>query len=183
MMVECRVVALCAFADSYAERSLRARRRQAMTQSATGIATEAMTQVVVMEVDAQLRDALRELLTLFDHCTVTEISEETAGAEYLAAMPGGAVVVVSNRDPDHHRTAEFFATVAADEQLATRHRYILLSTNPGQIRETMRAHLAQLNVPVLAKPFDVEALLTAVRVAETRLVPVPVTARDIQRDA
>jgi hypothetical protein len=136
-----------------------------------------------MEVDAQLRGALHELLTLFDHYAVTDISEEAAGADYLAAAPEGAVVVVSNRDPDHHRTAEFFATVAADEQLATRHRYILLSTNPARIRERLRAHLAQLNVPVLAKPFDVEALLAAVHAAEARLVPVPAATRDTQRDA
>ena len=147
-----------------------------MTQATTQATTETMTQVVVLEFDEQLRGALHDALTLYDRYFVTDLSEEMAGVQYLAATPAGVVVVVSNRDMDHHMSAAFFAAVAADEQLARRHRYILLSTDPTRMPDCLRAHLAQLNVTILAKPFDVDDLLAAVREATASLVlqPAPV---------
>jgi hypothetical protein len=145
--------------------------------------TQAVTQVVVLEFDEQLRGALHDVLTLYNHYAVTDLVEVTAGIDCLAATPGGMVVVVSNRDMDHHMSVAFFAAVAANEQIAQRHRYILLSTDPLRIPEGLQTHLAHLNARILVKPFDIDALLDAVRQAAASLTPLPAPARDSQRTA
>jgi hypothetical protein len=113
-----------------------------------------MTQVVVVEFDATLRGTLHDNLTAAGPYDVTEVAVHTVALAHLASVPEGTVTVVSNRDADHHHSAAFFATVVADECLATRHCYIMLSTNPIQSPDGMRAHLAHMHVPILANPFD-----------------------------
>lgn len=83
----------------------------------------------------------------------------------------GVVVVCGNQDADHHLTAAFFAQVAAGERLASRHRYLLLSSNPALIPPALEAHLIQLNAVVLPKPFDLEIVVICVREAAARLAP------------
>jgi CheY-like chemotaxis protein len=144
-----------------------------------------MIPVVVVEFDETLRGTFHDLLTNEGSYTLIEVSEEKAALAYLAAAPRGVVIVVSNRDAHHQLTAAFFAVVAADERLAKQHRYILLSTNPAGIPDELRAHLAQLNVPILAKPFEVEALLVVIRDAATHLLlpaPVPAAVRETPHD-
>lgn len=62
--------------------------------------------------------------------------------------------------------------VAANEPLATRHAYILLTATPDRTLPLKTATLlTQLKVPVVAKPFDIDTLIEAVRQAEERLGP------------
>jgi hypothetical protein len=68
------------------------------------------------------------------------------------------VVVCSNRDADHHLSAAFFEQVAADERLASRHQYLMLSSTPAAIPPELQTHLAQLHAAILPKPFDLETL-------------------------
>jgi DNA-binding NtrC family response regulator len=145
--------------------------------------TGAVTQVVVLEFDDSLRCALHEVLTLYDHYTIAEFEQGAAAAAYVAAAPHGVVVLVSNRDMDHHMSAAFFAAIVADEQLSRRHRYILLSTDPARMPVALRAHLGYLNAPILAKPFDIDRLLAAVREALACLDPMRTTVHDTNRDS
>lgn len=132
-----------------------------------------MAQVVVVEFDELLRGALHDILSLNGDYEVTEVADEAVALAYLAATPGGMVAVCSNRDADHHRSAAFFAVVAADERLATRHRYIMLSTSPERMPVGLQVDLARLRAAILGKPFDLDTLLATVRTAALRLVPLP----------
>jgi CheY-like chemotaxis protein len=131
-----------------------------------------VTKVLVVEIDDALRGTVHDILdTAGDAYEVTEVGTEAEALTYLTTQPTaeGVVVVCSNKHIDHHLHAAFFASVVADKRLARRHRYILLSSSPARIPAEMRAHLTQLNVRVLAKPFDMDVLLAAVSEAAAQL--------------
>src|SRR5258706_8540616 len=88
--------------------------------------------VLVVEYDEGVRTVLRDLLTNVGY-EVIEHATDAAALAFLAASPDGVVVVCGNEDADHHRAAAFFAQVVADKRIASRHRYLLLSTNPPLI--------------------------------------------------
>ncbi|HEV8194664.1 MAG TPA: response regulator [Ktedonobacterales bacterium] len=61
--------------------------------------------------------------------------------------------------------------VAAEEQLARRHAFVLVTAYEGRTLPLKLATLlAELHIPILSKPFDLDALLAVVRQAEHRLV-------------
>lgn len=128
-----------------------------------------MTQVLVVELDASLRGSLHIILADAGYDVIDAEGVESAVA-MLASVPYPMLVVWSNAHADHHLTAAFFAHVVSDECLATRHQYILLSTSPSHLPDALRAHLVQLHVPVLGKPFDMDALLTVVQEVSARLI-------------
>ena len=130
-----------------------------------------MTLVMVLEFDEELRGVLHEILTTADHYAVTELTTEDAALTYLAATPEGVVALCSNTDADHHLSTAFFAAVVADKRLRTRHRYLLLSTNPAGIPTPLRVDLKRLGAPILPKPFDLDVLLETVAKAARYLAP------------
>jgi DNA-binding NtrC family response regulator len=141
-----------------------------------------MTRVVVVDFDEALRGVLHDILAVDGPYDVRDVSEHTAAVDYLANAPEGVIAVCSNRDAHHQRSAAFFAAVAADEQLATRHQYLMLSTNPREMPASLQANLTHLQATILAKPFELDALLAAVRKAEGRLVAVPAPVRDTHHE-
>src|SRR5260221_9569355 len=124
--------------------------------------------VLVVESDDDVRDVLHDLLTDAG-CEVTEATTDAAALDFLAACPDSVVAVCSNQDADHHRSAAFFAQVVADERLASRHQYLMLSSTPSAIPPEMQTDLAQLHAPILSKPFDMETLEAYVHEAAGRL--------------
>jgi DNA-binding NtrC family response regulator len=128
-----------------------------------------MTRVLILELDEDLRGALHQMLTTVGHYAVTTVTTEAAGLELLATSAESVVAVCSNVHADHHLSAAFFAAVVADERVARRHQYILLSTDPARIPEPLRADLSRLQAAIVPKPFDMDALLAAVREAASRL--------------
>jgi CheY-like chemotaxis protein len=135
-----------------------------------------MAPVLVVEYDDDVRDVLHDILTDAG-CEVTEATTDVAALDFLAASPDGVVVVCSNKDADHHRSAAFFAQVAADERLASRHQYLMLSSNPPLIPPALEAHLAQLHAAILPKPFDMDFLVARVHETAARLAPVHARTR------
>lgn len=142
-----------------------------------------MMRVVVVELDVALRGSLRDVLVDAGHYDVVEVTTTADALEYLATCPERAVVVCSNVHPNHHQTAAFIADVMADQRLMEQHQYLLLSSNPASISPDLRAHLAQLDAPILPKPFDMDVLLAAVCAAATRLASIPTPAPYPIRDA
>lgn len=135
-----------------------------------------VTQVLVIELDESVRGSLHDILsTTAGDYAVKEVTTEEEGLAYLAAQPPSVhmVVVCSNTDADHHRTAAFFATVIADKPMAVRHQYILLSSNPALIPDALRVHLSQLHAAIQPKPFDLDAFLATVHEAADRLAATP----------
>jgi CheY-like chemotaxis protein len=135
--------------------------------------TEAMTQVVVVEFDEASRAMLHDILALDGHYPVIAFSDEMAALAYLTAAPERVIAVVSNQDVHHQRSAAFFAAVAADEQLVTRHQYLMLSTNPREMPAGLQANLTYLQATILTKPFELDTLLAAVREEAARLATLP----------
>ncbi len=126
--------------------------------------------VLVVEYDEGVRIVLHDLLTNVGY-EVIEHATDAAALDFLAANPDGVVVVYGNQDADHHLSAAFFARVVAGKRIASRHRYLLLSTNPALIPPALEAHLIQLNAVVLPKPFDLETVVICVHEAAGRLAP------------
>jgi hypothetical protein len=107
---------------------------------------------VVVEIDEALRGVLHDILALDGSYDVTELPDHTAAVTYLASAPEGVIAICSNRDAHHQRCAAFFAVAATDERLVTRHRYLMLSTNPARTSDGLRAALAHLGALVLEQP-------------------------------
>lgn len=128
-----------------------------------------MTQMLVLEFDETLRDSLRDLLADVGQCPVTAVATETEGLEVLKTSSDPLVVVVSNQDADHHRSAWFFAQVVNDPDRTARHRYIMLSTNPAAMPPSLQSCLTQLHAIILGKPFTVDELLNATQTAVAQL--------------
>src|SRR5258706_9281080 len=135
-----------------------------------GTVRQGMAPVLVVEYDNAVRDMLHELL-IGAGFEVNEHATDAAALDFLAESPDGVVVLCSNQDADHHRSAAFFAQVVADERFTSRHQYLLLSSNPPLIPPALFAHLAQLDAAVLPKPFDIDILVARVRQAAARLAP------------
>jgi hypothetical protein len=130
--------------------------------------------VVVVECDEASRALLHDILALDGHYSVViAFAVETAALASRAAAPARVIAVVSKRDVHHQRSAVFFAAVAADERLVTRHRYLLLSTNPREMPAGLQAKLTSLQATILVTPFELETLLAAVREEAARLATRP----------
>lgn len=140
-----------------------------------------MTAVLVLELDEAIRGNLHEILSTEDHFDVVEVQTNADAFACLAAPVEGMIVVCSNQHADHHLSTVFFARVMADADLATRHQYILLSTNVLAIPQELRVYLAQLGAPVLPKPFDLDAFLGCVCEAAKRLAASQAPARAPKR--
>lgn len=134
----------------------------------------AQVRVLVVEFDGGVRDSVRDsvrdvLAEAMGRYQVTSVSTTELALGFLARWPEGVVVVCSNRHADHHLTAAFFAAVAADAQIAARHQYILLSSDPSLIPTELYLRLRQLHASIVRKPVDVDILLATVSEAATRL--------------
>jgi len=130
----------------------------------------ALAPVLVVEFDGSVRDVLRDIFTDAGY-RVYAATTDAAAFDFLAQSPDGVIALCSNKDADHHLSAAFFAHVVADERLASRHQYLMLSTNRSLMPPDLQAHLAQLDATILPKPFDVDTLLARVRESAARLAP------------
>jgi hypothetical protein len=61
------------------------------------------------------------------------------------------------------------ADIANDNQIATRHVYILVTAAQERLTTDVESVLARLSAPILYKPFDLDVLLTMVSEAQQRL--------------
>lgn len=117
---------------------------------------------VVYEPDEAIRACLRDILSDLGYGVLTPVRPVTLLA-ILACRQQPVWVLLSNAHADHADVAAILARVVATP-LLQRHRYVLLSTLERQLSAPFRAHLAQLGVPVLPKPFDLADLEAALAV-------------------
>ncbi len=126
-----------------------------------------MTHVLVVDDEPGQREMLRLLLEDAGHA-VAEASTGEAALELLRTTPERTVVLLDQRMPRLDGD-QVLAAVAADPALATRHAYILVTASPHKLRAAPPVVLDGLRVPVVEKPFDVDALLAAVAEAAAHL--------------
>ncbi len=125
-----------------------------------------MTTVVVVDDEPGQREMLRLVLEDAGY-RVQEADSGAAGLALLRATTERMVVLLDQRMPGLDGD-QVLRIVAADPDLATRHAYILLTASPHTVAIAPVLPPA-LGVPVVEKPFDVDALLAIVSAAAARL--------------
>jgi CheY-like chemotaxis protein len=129
-----------------------------------------MGRVLVVDDDAPMRQAVRWALEDDGH-VVEEAADGRPALERLRASVDGMVVLLDLNMPGLDGT-QVLQAVAKEKRLMTQHAFIV--TTAAHHQWTMPLAFAQLlsdlHVQVLAKPFDVDELLTTIQCAEARLL-------------
>lgn len=124
-------------------------------------------QVLIVDDDEDLRLALSYMLRDAGY-VVCEALNGRSALERLRRSQAGMVVLLDVRMPELDGI-EMMRAVAAQEYLARRHAYILMTADQESLPPLFLTVLDELHVPILAKPFDIFRALDAVRVAQQRL--------------
>jgi CheY-like chemotaxis protein len=134
---------------------------------------EAMTRVCVIEDDAETRKAVSLLLSDAGY-DVIEAADGRKGHTLLEASQERLIVVLDYRLPALDG-CDLLEIVAQDEQLRSRHTFVMMSASPRRAAEDCEDAIEDLEVPVVPKPFHIDDLVEAVRQAEERLDLKPAT--------
>jgi len=121
-----------------------------------------MTKVLVVDDDESIREMLRMMLEYSDY----DVLHATNGVEALELLRTSStrfVVLLDMFMPKLDGRAVLH-TVATDPHLSTFHSYILLSADPDLHSFTLET-TPTFSVPIVAKPFEIDALLDAVQLA------------------
>jgi CheY-like chemotaxis protein len=123
--------------------------------------------VAVIEDDADIRKSERELLLNAGY-NVLEVSKGLEGKRLLARSRERLIMLLDHLMPvlDSCRLLEL---IAQDAVLRARHTFVVLSASPSLVRKQCATILDEMRIPILRKPFTLEALLRAVQDAEQRL--------------
>lgn len=139
-----------------------------------------MAQVLVADDDDTIRAAVGMVLSKAGH-TVLEASDGLAALDILCAASERMVVILDVVMPKLGGLGVLNA-VATDPGLAGYHAYLLVTAFPQVQRPpAIDDLLNSLAAPVLHKPFDMAALLSAVERAARRLSVAP-AARAVSGD-
>lgn len=125
--------------------------------------------VLVVDDDEAIRAALNELLT-GEGYDVYLVPDGEPALQRLREHPKGLVVLLDMNMPGMDG-AQVLQAVVAEAPLAQRHEFIVLSAHAQYVRlpRTLTALFAHLQVPVIAKPFDIAEIEDAVAQAAQRL--------------
>ncbi|MGH2517574.1 MAG: response regulator [Ktedonobacterales bacterium] len=129
----------------------------------------AVTRVLVVDDDQEIRESLRLMLE-GEGYQVREARDGVAALDILSSSTLPLVVLLDLRMPRLDGEGVLRAVVR-DSYLATSHAYLLLTADSLAVSSALAAILAQLRAPMVAKPFDLDALLDIVHQLACRLVP------------
>lgn len=133
------------------------------------LAPEGGQHVLVVEDDSSIRQTVAFVLDVAGY-SVHEAPNGRFAMQQLHISTDRLVVVTDWLMPGMDGR-QLLEAVAVQEELATRHVYILMTAFVQRLPPDFAALLAQLQVMVIAKPFDIDTLLAAVAQAATRLNP------------
>ncbi len=122
---------------------------------------------LVVEDDLETRGAIASTLEEGGYL-VAEAPDGRAALEVLRVSPYSLVALLDYWMP-RVDGADVLEAVARDPLLASRHAYIIVTATPELLPPAFAALLRQLDVPVVAKPFDMDELLAVVAQAARRL--------------
>jgi CheY-like chemotaxis protein len=129
-----------------------------------------MAWVLVVDDDESIRESLRLILEDSGY-TVLEASDGLMALNVLRATPHRMIVLLDLMMPRLDGIG-VLTTVAADQRLARRHSFILMSAGRRTVSLSLARLLAELSVPILPKPFDLDVVLDLVAQGAHRLAPV-----------
>jgi CheY-like chemotaxis protein len=126
-----------------------------------------MASVLFVEDDKDTRDVLR--IAFEDEGYI--VAEAADGLEALEVLRASAssLVVVLDLDLPEFDGVQVLRMVAEDASLAGRHAFILLTAVSDKRFQEAEAVCAEFMVPVISKPFELDAVLGAVDAAVHRL--------------
>ena len=124
-----------------------------------------MGSVLVVDDDPTHRALLREIFEAEGY-QVTQATEADAALDLLHSSPQRFVVVLDYQMP-RGGGKRVIQAVSRDTGLSTRHSYVLLTART-RISLPVLESAQTLSVPVVRKPFDLEALLVTVAQAQHR---------------
>lgn len=123
--------------------------------------SDTVVRVLVADDDRAIRETLRAVLEEEGYAVV-EAADGGRALEILRAQAAPHVVLLDLRMPVMDGAA-VLRTVAADERLATRHAYAIITANPELVPAALDGAKGRLlSVPVILKPFDLDAVLETV---------------------
>ncbi len=124
--------------------------------------------VLVVDDDEGIRETLRSLLEDTGYEVVEADGGEAALALLRSAQP--PLVVLLDYVMAHLNGGELLRMAAA-EGLDARHRFILMSASPRRINADpfVRQYALDRDIPIVAKPFDIDRLLALVAGAAASL--------------
>ena len=126
-----------------------------------------MTSVLVVDDDKDTRDVLRLAFENEGHL-VLEAADGQQALEVLRAS-ASSLVVLLDLDLPQLDGIQVLRMVAEDPSLAGRHALILLTAVADQRFQEAETVCAHFMVPIIAKPFELDAILGAVDAAAHRL--------------
>lgn len=129
--------------------------------------TYAAPRVLVVDDDAAIRESLRFLLE-DEGYGVDEAADGRAALRRLGE-PGGPYVVLLDMRMPRLDGAGVLRELALDPDLAARCACIMLTADTRDMPLRIRQLLAQLDVALVLKPFDIDELSAAVERAAARL--------------
>lgn len=132
---------------------------------ATG--TDERTPVLVVDDDDEIRETLELALEEAGYAVFQAADGQVALRE-LRASPHSMVVLVDQLMPRLEGTA-FVRIATQDGSELTRHRYVLMTASPRLLPVADVAELDAAEVPILAKPFNLDDVLALVASAASRL--------------
>lgn len=126
-----------------------------------------MAHVLIVDDDQAIRETLRLVLEDAGH-RVSEAADGMSGLEQLRTAPEPMVVLLDLMMP-RLDGAGVLGVVAGDRDLTAQHAYALITATHQTLNLAFVNLLANLMVPVLHKPFDLDALLDMVDAMAGRL--------------
>jgi CheY-like chemotaxis protein len=126
-----------------------------------------MVRVLVIDRDDAIRETLYIVLEDAGY-EVSDAADATTALAFLRDCPQCVVVLFDTGAPGR-QADEFFSAVAASNEWLRLHAFICLTTYREKLHPDLRAQFAYHAIPILDKPFDLDALLAAVDAASKSL--------------
>ncbi len=123
--------------------------------------------VCIIEDEVDIREVLCTLLE-DDGYRVLEAADGVSGLALLRSHPERLVVLLNYKLPKMDG-CDLLASVAQDGALRTRHIFIVVTANAQDVEQKCAKTLDELAVSLVNKPFDIIAMLAAVKHAAHRL--------------
>lgn len=126
-----------------------------------------MTRVLVVDDDEAIRETLRFVLEDAGY-SVVEAENGLEALDILYASDEPLVVLLDLRMP-RLSGAGVLGVVAEDEELASRHAFVLVTANPYPFSRPFALMIERLGVATVSKPFDIDDVLEVVARASCRV--------------